>query len=459
VGIFVSIAAYRDPQLTPTIRDCIGKARDPDQLHFGVCWQHGADDEPLSLPQGAHIRLIEVDWRESRGVCWARAEIMKLWDGEDYFFQLDSHHRFAPGWDHKLINYMRKSVSAKPILTTYGTPFIPGSDEVLDNEPMQMNFDCWTSNGIAVFRPGLIPNWRRRKNPIRARFVSAHFLFTLGEFVNEVPYDPELYFLGEEITLAIRAYTHGYDLYHPPEPIVWHEYTRSYRPKHWDDHVKAPGVEIEWHQHEKRSVEKIRQFLEAPVVGQLACGPERSFADYEAFAGLSFRYRRAQEYTLRFEDPPNPPMPANWAEGTQTWRLVIALDRAALPCDALDDPQFWYVGAQDANGQEIYREDLYGEELLYLLAASGPQIVIERKFASYAEPLSWTIWPFSRSAGWLDKIEGLVAKSNLAAVTPATPLRRRSAVKNAVLDVLSAVRLPPPLAGLLEATRRRHIPR
>ncbi len=65
------------------------------------------------------------------------------------------------------------------------------------------------------------------QRPLRARFVSAHFLFTLGAFVNDVPYDPELYFHGEEIMLAIRAFTHGYDLFHPPEHILWHEYTRD----------------------------------------------------------------------------------------------------------------------------------------------------------------------------------------------------------------------------------------
>jgi hypothetical protein len=32
-----------------------------------------------------------VDWRESRDVCWP-GEILRAWDGEDYFFQLDTHH-------------------------------------------------------------------------------------------------------------------------------------------------------------------------------------------------------------------------------------------------------------------------------------------------------------------------------------------------------------------------------
>ncbi len=38
--IFVQIASYRDPELLPTIRDCIDKAKYPENLTFGICWQH-----------------------------------------------------------------------------------------------------------------------------------------------------------------------------------------------------------------------------------------------------------------------------------------------------------------------------------------------------------------------------------------------------------------------------------
>jgi hypothetical protein len=443
VSIFVSVAAYRDPQLSPTIFDCIAKARHPRDLRFGVCWQHGPEDEMPSFPEGTRCDLINVDWRNSRGACWARAQIMRLWNGEDYFFQLDSHHRFAPDWDVKLIDYMRRSGSAKPLLTTYGTPFAPGEDEALDSEPMQMNFDYFTPQAIPLFRPGFIANWRRLDRPLRARFISAHFLFTIGEFVKEVPYDPELYFIGEEICLAVRAFTNGYDLFHPPEPIVWHEYTRSYRPKHWDDHVKNQGVDIEWHQRDATSVEKIRQFLMAPTIGPFGCGTVRSFAEYEAYAGLSFRHMRAQDYTRRFEEPPNPPSPPDWAEATRSWRVVAAIDRAALPQAAVSDPKFWYVGAHDADQREICREDLHGEELQYLLATSGPQIFIERRFESYAEPFTWTVWPFSQSAGWLEKIEGAVSSSDLAAANVSATLPRRSAFKKMVVKLLSKMPFPP----------------
>ncbi len=107
MSIFVSIAAYRDPELVPTIRDCLNRARHPDDLRFGICWQH-ADDEAMP-PEFAdpRMRVIDVPWHESRGACWARSEIMQLWDGEDFFLQLDSHHRFVQDWDALLLSLTR----------------------------------------------------------------------------------------------------------------------------------------------------------------------------------------------------------------------------------------------------------------------------------------------------------------------------------------------------------------
>ena len=96
--IFVSIAAYRDPQLLPTVRDCIRKAGNPAQFRFGICWQRDTEDPSLPFGDDPRFRVFEVNWRESKGACWARAEIMKLWQGEDWFLQVDSHCRFAEAW-------------------------------------------------------------------------------------------------------------------------------------------------------------------------------------------------------------------------------------------------------------------------------------------------------------------------------------------------------------------------
>ncbi len=390
----------------PTLQDCLAKARHPEELRFGICWQHGAEEAPIPFADDPRFRIVDVDWRESRGACWARAEIMKLWQGEDWFLQLDSHHRFVQDWDVKLLHHAERTGSARPILTTYTTPFHPGDPDVLESGAMRMDFDRFTEEGIILFRPSVIPGWPDLDRSVRARFLSAHFFFAPGQLVKDVPYDPDLYFIGEEITLAIRAFTHGYDLYHPPETIVWHEYTRSYRTKHWDDHVKERGVDRAWHERDAESREKIKRFLADPHVGPFGCGTVRTFAEYEAYAGLSFRHRRVQDDTRRHEEPPNPPAPADWADKIRAYRVRIGLDRATLPEAALADPQFWFVGFHDANNEEIYRRDADEQELGVLLAGDAPRIVIDREFEIGREPVTWTVWPVSRSQGWLTKLTG-----------------------------------------------------
>ena len=37
--IFVQIASYRDPQLLPTLKDMLDKAKYPDNLRIGISWQ------------------------------------------------------------------------------------------------------------------------------------------------------------------------------------------------------------------------------------------------------------------------------------------------------------------------------------------------------------------------------------------------------------------------------------
>ena len=43
--IFIQIASYRDPQLIPTIEDCLQHADNPDNLVFGLCRQFHPDDD------------------------------------------------------------------------------------------------------------------------------------------------------------------------------------------------------------------------------------------------------------------------------------------------------------------------------------------------------------------------------------------------------------------------------
>ncbi len=399
--IFVSIAAYRDPELGPTIEDCLRKARRPHDLRFGVCWQHGPGEAaPPRL--GGRLRLKSVPWQESGGACWARAECMKLWDGEDFFLQIDSHHRFADHWDAILLDQAERTGSARPLLTAYAPVYDPRAPLPATDFPTFMRLDRFSAEGVPLYQFAAVPEGRRDGEPIRARFVSAHLLFTLGRFVSDVPYDPELYFIGEEISLAVRAFTHGYDLFHPGAHVLWHEYTRSGRRKHWDDHVAGADVPRPWHELDKASLERVQRLLTRPEVGPLGLGQERTLGAYEAYAGLNLRLRRASR-AARLGDEPAPPAVEAPTKGS-AWIVRCELDRSALQPAALDRPLFWYVGFHDAGGEEIARDDADRLELLKLLSEPGDRIVLERGFLSPRPPASWTIWPTDRFGRWQERI-------------------------------------------------------
>jgi len=403
--IFVSIAAYRDRDLIPTIEDCIARARWPGELRFGVCWQHDADEVRPPRLAGKRMRLIDVPWRESQGACWARAELMKLYDGEDYFLQLDSHHRFEQDWDALLLADLEASSAARPLLTTYGTPFDPALAPP-PGQPTDILFCNFRPDGTPSVMCRLRPDLAGQRRPARARFLSAHLLFAPGRFITDVPYDPELYFHGEEITLAIRAFTHGYDLFHPSRHILWHQEPRRVTPLHWDDHVAEQGFRRTAAERDAASLAKVGRFLREQPVGALACGPDRSFGEYEAYAGLRFLRRQADAAARRGIEPA-PAAPPRAA--LRTWRVRIGLDRAQLSPAALQDARFWYVGMHDENDVEIARADADHGEVRRSIAAANGEIVIERECVSVRPPARWTIWPVDRHGRWLERLSGPVA--------------------------------------------------
>ncbi len=405
--IYVSIAAYRDPQLGPTITDLVAKARWPGDLRIGVCWQHGDDEARPGFADDPRARWIDVPWRESRGACWARSELMKRWEGEDWFLQLDSHHRFVEGWDARLMALAERCESPRPVLTAYAPAFDPDDPARRQMEATQMNFDHFTAEGIVLFRPTVMPGWRTRAKPQRARFLSGHFLFAQGRFVEDVPYDPALYFIGEEITLSVRAHTQGYDLFHPHEVVLWHEYTRAYRPhKHWVDHVPGSEVAETWTERDLRSKQRVRALLRGErVEGVGNLGTVRSLDDYERFAGLSFRHRIAQEATRRNLEPPNAPQPSDWPLRNAPYHVEAHVEREALPPGS-DEADFWFFGLHDLDGREVHRADLDREALTRALSTEGPLLTVSRRFVTDREVARWTLWPHHPTRGWLSTITG-----------------------------------------------------
>jgi len=400
--IFVQIASYRDPELIPTLHDLIQRAAFPQRLRIVVSWQHGPDEtlasffrlgflhwqlqpaNPFCLHTfeygGARVELIDVPHEHSQGACWARNMIQQRYGNETYTLQLDSHHRFVPHWDAQLIDMLEqlRGHGPKPLLTGYLPPYSPTAPHPTTLEPapaLGMRFDRFIPEGPAFFRAFELPDGNALSRPVPARFYSGHFTFADGSFAREVQHDPDYFFHGEEISLAVRAYTHGYDLYHPHRNLAWHEYTRTGRPKIWDDHDvdarDAGRVSVAWWERNERSLARNRALFGMedsarppgePHDGKYGFGQARTLAEYEAYAGLSFSLRAVQPAVIACQPPGEDDRP----QGAEAWRstlrrshdLHISAHRDVMDIQTFPQASHCRISALRADASVIHEETI-----------------------------------------------------------------------------------------------------
>ncbi len=117
-SIFVSIASYRDQFLPFTVESALSTAAHPARLTFGVCWQADEEESLDKWLDDPRFRIRKYPYQASLGYGWARAEVQKLYAGEEYHLLIDSHTWFAKGWDDNLIRQLESKPGKKPLLTT-----------------------------------------------------------------------------------------------------------------------------------------------------------------------------------------------------------------------------------------------------------------------------------------------------------------------------------------------------
>ncbi|BAY19414.1 hypothetical protein NIES21_52760 [Anabaenopsis circularis NIES-21] len=287
--IFVQIAAYRDFELIPTIKDALAQALCPERISFGICWQY-ANDEELHFIDGLkdipNCRVATVPAAESCGLGWARSQTEKLWQGERYALQTDAHMRFATGWDTLLIEMLAMCPSQKPVLTAFPPGYHPPRI-IVSNFPTGTATGRFAHNGMMT--PRAVEDLSNYHAPKSGAFMAGGFMFADARLMQEVPHDPLLYFSATEVAYSVRAWTNGWDIYHPHRVICWHYYYETQekpRPLNWEDNQ-------DWYQRHIISEQRFRQILQMEPMtedfGIYGLGNVRSLTDYEAFAGVSFR--------------------------------------------------------------------------------------------------------------------------------------------------------------------------
>ena len=305
MSIFISIASYQDPLLVSTIFSAYENAENKNDLIFSICDQSDNTIDINGITFSDQIHYDHVDPLFSKGPCWARHRAQSFFNEEDFFLQVDSHTLFAPEWDSIFIKQLEK-ISAnqeideyfkKPIITSY-----PRSFKVLDFEKglFELNAGDKHTQVITYRKDSLflkgsfsrqigIPT--KHTDITHAILLAAGCIFTKGAFVKEIPYDPNYYFYGEELSLAMRAFTNGYSFFHIPDVPLFHLYTDTSdipRKLHWDPEDDQKRA-VKWTELDKKSLNRLDDLFADKVEEPLSLGKERSLEDYALISGIDLK--------------------------------------------------------------------------------------------------------------------------------------------------------------------------
>ncbi len=441
--IFISIASYNDAELIPTIMSLISQADHPERLSIAVCWQndnsdlslflnagieqqpspYNSDDKYLFALKGAAIKVHYVHTFHSQGACWARYQAEKFFNNEDYFLQIDSHCRFAESWDVAIIkeHSSLKEISSKPIMSSYPAPYVPATEDKPEdkgNLVARLIFSGFDDQKIPSFNSTYFTEFDK---PILGSFIAAGFIFAEGVFAKELPNDPSIFFLGEEISLSARAFTRGYDVYHPTKIFLWHYYERKECKKIWNDHsneVKDQGhIDKAWWERDNESKKRVRHLLGIEIsedcdLGIYGLGNVRTLSEFEYHCGVYFKERRIHPDLMKDNKPSsfekNTLPHQEWLDLLySSYHTTLSVSKNELYCGSTD-LLYWQVGVYNKNNEIISLSNLLPDELNnYKKAGSDDLYEINIKFKEHIEisPSNIKIFPFRDNNGWGEALE------------------------------------------------------
>ncbi|KAG7351805.1 glycosyltransferase GlcNAc [Nitzschia inconspicua] len=290
-AIFVSLAAFREHLLAPTLMSALDQAEHPEKLYFGAVIQNcfglngtvcrtglqvigknaeGKDQVKMSdappdengietfcknrkykqFCDNGHIRVIYLHDTDALGPATARYYASKLWGGEKYFMQMDSHLEFAKEWDRKYKEEVQLARNyPKAILSAYPPGFSEFNGQFQGGSPGGRLCTCeFSQNGVEnhIIRINQFGNTPKdAERPTQIAFIAAGFFFAHSSFLQDVPFDPYVpwCFMGEEIALSVRAWTNGWNIYAPRKSLIAHQYRpgRLGLPKFWESVGRDAG--------------------------------------------------------------------------------------------------------------------------------------------------------------------------------------------------------------------------
>ncbi len=238
--------------------------------------------------------------KDAPGTCGARYVCQQLYDGEDFVLHTDAHMRFARFWDVAMISQWQKCHNEKAVLADYAYHISKADMALPVDDPSfttRATMECGVVNALFFESnsPELrmhVPHIYHISEPVLGAFVCAHCMFGRPLIDKVVPVDPNMDFVADESSVAVRLWTHGFDIWHAGVRCIYHAYdTDASAPHGHDTSVAMVEGGITRQERQRRRLEKLFGVYDRQDVdlSGFDLGKERSLQTYQEFCGVDFR--------------------------------------------------------------------------------------------------------------------------------------------------------------------------
>lgn len=309
--ILLEIPGYCDPQLMNTVNSALLQADHPERVHLAICHQDDNMTDYFTLKKYKNCKVKHLSTAESKGLCYARNICQQMLEDEDFVMHTDSHMRFIKHWDTLIIEQWKSFNDPKAIISAY-----PPNCNTKDMMSYPLDHEAFSKPGNGAFMHAMEfmdmetcyvrfcarnitkDNHQEMIGKLNP-FMSGGYFFAPAQVDRDIPSDPKMFFLADEISVAARLYTHGYNLRNPGECYAYHEYQRANRK--FPTHIRKEDSELQ------RVLTMFDMVPESEKVdlGEFGLGSERTLDDYIEFCGIDFRNKIIYESAERgiFDEP------------------------------------------------------------------------------------------------------------------------------------------------------------
>ena len=300
--ILVSMIAYRERYLEKSIKDCLEKADNPENIYFSVVSEQSESHLHPDLSFVDQDRLIyrKYDLSEYRGIMWSRNKTTEVDFDYDYVLFTCGHNMFAPNWDKISIEEQQKAslLNEKAIITSSGPEFEYNPDGKIVLDPRSgRTRNKYRPSIPNDYVPGYgFPNSLQQDVPetsevLQDAYMQWSWVFAPKSYVIDASIDPEMGYHGEEIYLTVIAWSRGWRFFATPQILYYHDTYKEY-PGETRSRMEThrPWIDINqksfW-EHSDRSMRRLNKLLSGQLYGDVTKEKVLKFCEE---TGLNSRY-------------------------------------------------------------------------------------------------------------------------------------------------------------------------